>query len=176
MEGTSVPALRRLLVAALCAVGTAASPANAKARAPASPEEIVAGVRSCVVSVGPAGLDQARLAADGWSKASISSKDGKPVESPLIVYGKGRLMMVSTTPARGTSQLCTVMADIGSVSAFPGIQAAMANAYGAPFKDDGKGEQFFAAPDHRYIDLASTGNNDRPSIRAAVVYVSRESK
>ncbi len=172
MRGAVALTMRRHAAVALGAAAVLAGPVAAKEFGVASQDEIVAGARSCVASVGPAGLDEAHRVAAGWSKGAMTSKDGKPVASDLIVYGKGNLMMLSTRAAG----LCTVTARIASVRAFPGIQSAMASAYGAPFKDDGKGEQFFQAPDHRFIDLASTGSKDRPAVRVAVGYVSQESK
>ena len=173
---TFASALPHRAVVAFCAAAATVLPANAKGLETASQGEIVAGARSCVASVGPAGLDQTRLVADGWSKGSIASKDGKPIDTSIILYGKGHLMLMSMQPQPGKPQLCTLLARIESVRAFAGIQTAFASTYGAPFKDDGKGDQFSQAPDHRFINLASTGSNDRPSVRVAVGYLSQESK
>lgn len=106
----------------------------------------------------------------------MSSKDGKALDAGFVLYGKGNLMLLSSPSEPGKLQLCTLMARIASVKAFPAIQGAFASTYGFPFKDDGKGEQFFQAPDHRFINLASTGSKDRPSVRVAIGYVSQESK
>ncbi len=168
--------VRRGMAAALCAVATLASPVVAEGMGIASQDEILAGIRSCTNGVGPAGLDEAHLIADGWSKGSMSSKDGKPVENGLIVYGKGHLMVLTSNAGLGQMQLCNFVAKIASVQAFPKLQAAMASTYGVPFKDNGRGDQYYRASNSHLINLVFTGSNDRPSVRVAVGYVSQESK
>jgi hypothetical protein len=153
----------------------AAAPLAGATRPPASRDEIMAGVRSCAAGLTATGLDEVKLAGDGWSKGSITNK-GKPVALDLILYGKGNLMLMSAKVPAGKTPICTITARIATVTEYPAIQAAFAAAYGAPVKDDGKGEQLFISPDHRIIDLASTGSNNEPAVRVAVGPVIQETK
>ena len=123
------------------------------------------GARSCAAATTEAGVDAGKLEADGWHKAAIS-ENGKPLAAPMTFYGKGNLLLMFDKS--GAQPMCFVTARLSSRADFPKLQAAFASAYGAPIKDNGKGDQFFKAPDHRMYDLASTGQQDEPAVRVVV--------
>jgi hypothetical protein len=160
------------VLAAVALVGVA-GPAAGQGLQPAGGDEIMAAARSCAAATNATGVDPRKLEADGWNKATVSS-NGKPVTTPLTMYGKGHLLLMFD--AAGASPLCIVTGRIPSVAEFPKLQAAFAAAYGTPIKDDGKGEQMFIAPDHRVVDLASTGSSDHPAVRVGVGPVFQETK
>ena len=164
--------MRSSVVAALVTFGLAA-PLQGQGMTPAANEEFLTAARSCAAATSPTAVDPRKLEADGWKKATMSS-NGKPVATPLTMYGKGHLLLMFD--AAGTSPLCIVTGRLGSIGEFPKLQAAFAAAYGAPIKDDGKGEQMFVAPDHRIVDLAATGSADRPAVRVGVGPVFQETK
>ena len=136
-------------------------------------DEILAGTQSCVAATSPAGLDLAKLQSDGW-RAATMSENGKPVASPLTFYGKGRLLLI--IDAKNPKPFCILTAKITSVREYPRIQAYFASAFGAPLKDNGKGEQMFFPPNSHIIVIASTGSADSPSVRVAVGPVAQEKK
>jgi hypothetical protein len=163
----------RSFILAVLAIFAIAAPAVGQGLPPVANDELLAAVRSCAAATNPTGVDPRKLEADGWRKATMSA-NGKPVATPLTMYGKGHLLLMFDSA--GASPLCIVTGRILSVAEFPKLQAAFAAAYGAPIKDDGKGEQMFIAPDHRVVDLASTGSNDRPAVRVGIGPVFQETK
>ena len=147
--------------------------AAARGLSPATDDELLAGARSCAAATNPTGVDVRSLEANGWDKATMSA-NGKAAATSLTFYGKGHLLLMFD--ANGKSPLCIVTGRISSIAEFPKLQTAFAAAYGPPVKDDGKGEQLFIAPDHRVVELASTGSVDRPSVRVGVGPIFQESK
>ncbi len=163
-----------VLAGAVAVVSTAiGAAALAQGLSPADNDEILAGARECAAVTSAAGIDESKLATDSWSNATISN-DGKPVGTSLTMYGKGHLLLTFDRAAK--SPICIVTARLKSVQDFPKLQARVAGDYGTPVKDDGKGEQIFIAPDHRIIDLASTGSQSKPAVRVAVGPVFQETK
>ena len=150
-----------------------AAPAAAQGLQPVGTDEILAATRSCADATNATGVDTRKLEGEGWAKASMAA-DGKPVATSLSFYGKGDLLLMFD--ASGKSPLCIVTGRIPSIRDFPKLQSAFAAAYGPPVKDDGKGEQLFIAPDHRVMELASTGDVDRPSVRVGVGPIFQETK
>ena len=152
---------------------TLAVPAASQGLPPATPDEILAAARSCAAATSSAGLDLKKLEADGWGKASMSA-DGKPVATPLTFYNKGHLLLAYNSGS--AKPFCIFTGRIESAAEFRNLQAAFASSFGAPVKDDGKGEQLFLSPDRHIVDLASTGTADRPAVRVAVGPVVQEAK
>jgi hypothetical protein len=150
-----------------------AAPAIGQTLAPAALDEILTGTRSCASATTTNGVDPHKLEADGWGRASVTAND-KPLAPSMVFYGKGHLLLMFN-PA-GSKPICILTARISSVADFPKVQAAFAAVFGSPVKDDGKGDQLFIAPDHRIVDLTSSGNAERPSVRVAVGPVIQEPK
>jgi hypothetical protein len=147
-----------------------AAPAVART---ATVDELIGGAQSCAAVTTTAGVDVRALESAGWGKGTMSAQ-GKPVATTLQIYGKGPLVLMFDTAQ--AKPICIITARISSIADFVKIRAAFQAKYGTPVKDDGKGEQIFIAPDHRIVDLASTGSNDRPSVRVGVGPVIQESK
>jgi hypothetical protein len=163
----------KLHVLVTAVVMATAAPAVGQTLAPAGVDEILAGTRSCASVTTTKGVDAHKLETDGWGKASVTAND-KPLAAPMVFYGKGHLLL-TFNPA-GAKPICILTARISTVADFPKVQAAFASAFGSPVKDDGKGEQLFIAADHRIVDLTSSGNAERPSVRVAVGPVIQEAK
>jgi hypothetical protein len=138
----------------------------------ATPQEIVAGAQSCAAATSAAGVDEHKLEADGWSRATMSGS-GKPVDT-LSFYGKGGLLLVLT---RGSAKICVFTARIEDAATFDDIAFAMDKGLGVP----GKGQQqeahtFYWFPPHHVVQLQLTGKRDAPGVRVGVGYNAGETE
>ena len=65
---------------------------------PVEPETIAAAARSCADSLSDAGVDEKRLANEGWQRASLSAR-GKAVDSALRIYARSNVVLLLTPDA-----------------------------------------------------------------------------
>jgi hypothetical protein len=149
------------------------APAVAQGLPTGSMDEIISATRSCLAATSSTGVDEQKLQADGWHRATLSA-NGKPVQNGMTFYGRNGLLLILNKSA--PTPLCALTARIAAGPDFLKLQAAMAALYGGSVGTDPQGEYVFMAPDHHIIDLAPTGTSDRPAVRVAVGVVPQENK
>lgn len=159
----------------LAAASPAAAQGSASGLKPASPADIVAATSSCMAAVGPNGTDEGVLLAQGWAKATMTSK-GKTVEAPLNVYGrKAGNVILMTAPDTKASGICTVMARIDRPETAPAVVNAMSTQLQTkPAKTEPGSVYWFAQ--QRIVQLATTGDRSKPSVRVSVMQIPEKSK
>ena len=152
-------------LAGAAALGLAGHAAAAAGLQPATPDEIVAGAKSCAAATSPAGVDQHKLEADGWRHATVAAGD-KPVGATF--YGKGDLLLTLNGP---TAKVCFVTARIKDSDAFGTIGNALNQELGvtAAAKPDEPDTAYWFPPDH-IVQMQLTGKPDAPAVRIAVGY------
>jgi hypothetical protein len=166
---------RSLAILLLGTVGTAAG-AQTQSLVPAAPAEIAAAVGTCVAATKPAGADAGVLAAQGWKKATATSASGKPLATPFSVYGReGGKTLITVSKAKKRGDLCTVMARIESTdTAKPVVEALSAELKAKPGKIEQSEVYWFAG--RKVVQLASTGDRSKPSVRISVMQLPEKSK
>ena len=167
--------LRSLAALALLASSSAAI-AQGTSQKPASPAEIAASTASCIAATTATGIDVTALEGGGWQKATATDGRGKPLQTPFSVYGrKGGNTMLMLAPASGARGLCTVMARIDRAENAPVvINALSAQLNTKPAKAD-KGEIYWFAQ-NKIVQLATTGDRSKPSVRISVMQVPEKAK
>jgi hypothetical protein len=164
---------KAILAAVLLLAGATAAQAQLS---PSSAPEIGAAVRDCSAATGASGVSSQALGVAGWSKATMS-KDGKPVEADLSVYGKAKANPLIMTDASATNpgKLCTVMARIDQPKDYQGVVDALDAIDGvSAVKREGL-NIFFMSGTH-VIQSALTGSKDQPGVRISVMAIAATKK
>jgi uncharacterized low-complexity protein len=159
---------RPFLAAALL---IAAAPAAHAQIVPSSVQEISSAVKDCSAATTPAGISREVLASAGWSAATFS-KDGKPVEAELGIYGKAKanpLIMTDLTATKpGT--LCMVMARLNQPRDYQAVVDSLdALDNMRAVKKEGLSITFSNGKQIVHSDL--TGSRDKPGVRIAVMAI-----
>ena len=156
-----------------CAVAVMqiASAASAQKQLPATPSEIVGGVKSCLSATTEKAVEADTLKADGWRSASIAAR-GKAVDSPLQFFGKGDLLLM--TNKTGKDPVCVIMASVADAKALDGLSSFIMKELDVDghTKPDEKNAIYFFPKGH-IVQLARTGTLDRPSVRIIVGFMSQ---
>lgn len=136
----------------------------------AAPQEIVAGAQSCAGATSEAGVDERKLEADGWRRATVTGK----AADALTFYGKGKLLLTLSKPA---PKVCIVTARIKEAETFGDIAFELEKATGTQgVAQPGEANTiYWFVPGHLF-QLALTGKPDAPSVRVAVGYYAGEKK
>ena len=151
------------LVALLGAL-TLASPADAQLR-PSPLGDIYKSYNDCFKVATKDGLRPDILPSLGWSRASVSSKDGKAVADAPIIFGHSTrkpLIMLSAEKGEG---LCIVMARLQSATSFEEFKKPFGGKLPRPDKD---GAISFSAEGH-IVQLRQTGSRQEPALSIAVM-------
>ncbi len=163
--------------AALALLGAAsAAAAQGQILVPAAPAEIAAAVASCVAATNAGGADAKVLGAQGWQRAIATDGKGKPLATPFAVYGrKGGKTMIMIAPSKQGRDLCTVTARIdGTAAAKPVVEAVSAQLKTKPAKVEPSAIYWLAGG--KAVQLASTGDRSKPSVRISIMQLPEKSK
>ena len=147
-------------------VGAVALAATATAQLRPSPlGDIYKSYNDCFKVATKEGIKPNVLGPLGWSRASISTKDGKKTNTGPIIYGHARRApLIVLTDERGDG-LCIVMARLENSGSFEEFKKAWGGKLPAP---DEEGAISFSAEGH-VVQLRQTGSAQEPSLSIAVM-------
>jgi hypothetical protein len=148
-------------------------PAASGKMKPAAVDEIGAAVSTCLGAISAEGLDESRIAADGWQAAKLTGASGAPVME-LRFFGRsaGNVLLVTLASKSAT---CMATARIDRKESFLAVADRIsADLQLKPFKTV-PGESTWLQRG-RAVQLSATGSEAAPSVRAAVLFVSGEKK
>jgi hypothetical protein len=147
---------------------------------PSSPDAIASAVADCWTASGAPSVDEAKLQQLGWKAGSMSSPDGKAVETTMRFYGKSgsNVMLMLMNTAKSASG-CTIVSrvakpdDIGKTvgavqKALVGLDPQVKTAR------SGGSIVFLALP--RIAMMDATGTKEKPGARITVGYQNPEKK
>ena len=161
---------RPLALACLGAVGSAAA-AQTDGLSPVEPEVVAQAAKSCAAALSPAGVDEKRLLADGWSQGKLTAK-GKEVASPVRFYGRGDAMLLLQGTPPKPAENSVVMARIASIGRYKQVaEATQVALSGRPVKSD-KGSIVWLIEGSKAAQMDPTGSAKKPAIRLVVVQLS----
>jgi len=163
--------------ATLVLLGAAGSAgAQEQSVSPADTAEIAASVASCLAVTTAAGPDAEALAAQGWQKGTAMDPRGKPLATPFSVYGrKGGKTMIMIAPMSKGRGICAVTARIDGTDAAKGVVDALsAELKAKPAKVEQSEIYWFAG--RKVVQLTSTGDRSKPSVRISVMQLPEKSK
>ena len=141
-----------------------ATPAGAQ-MGPSPLGEIYESYNDCFKVADKSGMKPEMLGPLGWSRATISTKDGKSKSDGLIVYGHAsRKPLIMLTAAKGGG-LCIVMAGLENAGSFDEFTKAWGGQLPPP---DAEGAINFSADGH-VVQLRKTGSPQQPSLSIAVM-------
>lgn len=130
-------------------------------------QEIVAGTKSCVAATSAAGVNAARLQADGWRRAVVSSNSTGTQNSGVSFARRGLLLTLSG----GSRKVCNIIARVDA-AAIANIVPAMGRGLGTAGNKSRAGEADTAYwfPAGHIVRMQLTGKPDARAIRIAVGY------
>ena len=142
---------------------------------PATPADIVSAASSCIAAVGPTGTDQAVLLAQGWTKATMT-RNGKAVEPPLGIYGrKSGNVVLMIGPNGKTGGLCNVVARVERIETASAVASSLSTQLNSkPAKTEPGSVYWFRGS--KIVQLATTGDRAKPSVRISVMQMSEKPK
>ena len=144
---------------------------------PSSPDVIASAVADCWTAAGSSSVDESKLKQFGWKVGSMSSPDGKTVETPMRFYSKSGSYVMLMLMAGANS--CTIVSrvnkldDIGKTvgavqKALVGLDPLVKTAR------SGSSIVFLSLP--RIAMLDATGTKEKPGARITVGYQTPEKK
>lgn len=136
----------------------------ASAELPASPlRDIYESYNDCFKVATTTGFKAEVLAGLGWKRATMTTKEGKPLPDAPMIYGNlQRKPIIILSPEEG---VCTVMARLESVQAFSEFKKAWGGNLPAPDKNGIIG--FHA--EGRPVALRETGTTAKPAMTISVM-------
>jgi hypothetical protein len=140
------------------------APAAAQLR-PSPLGDIYESYNDCFKVATKDGINPGVLGSLGWSRATISSNDGKKVPDGPIIYGHGKrapLIMLSAEKGEG---VCIVVARLETSASFEEFKRAWGGKLPAP---DAEGATSFSAEGH-IVQLRQTGSQREPGLSIAVM-------
>lgn len=118
----------------------------------------------CFAATPATGLMPGALEERGWQRAKIE-KSGRPVESPLLIFGHADRAPLIMLSAESGSGICIVTARVKDLAAIEEFKSAWGDALPKPNTD---GTISFFAEGHA-IQMAATGSKKEPGIRLVVM-------
>ena len=150
----------------LSALGVAVLAAPAAAEIPVSPlGDIYESYNDCLKVADPGGLSKGTLASLGWQRATMSTKDGKPIADGPIIYGNAKRKPIILLSAEQGKGACIVMARVATAASFGEFLQAWGGKLPAPDKDGVI--TFF--DEGRPVQIRQTGSADKPALTMAVM-------
>ena len=135
---------------------------------PATPQEIVAGSKSCIAATTAKSVDPAKLRADGWNTASVSN-DGRAIETPMTFFGKGGLLL--TFNKQRSAPFCFITAHLPAAANFDAVAFAMDGGLGIAGKaKPSEAGTIYWFPTSYIVQLTATGTLKEPAVRVAIGY------
>lgn len=145
-----------------------ATGATGQSMKPAEPADIVAGVQSCMAATSEPAVDAAAIEADGWEALSLSA-DGKPHETSMAFYSRGKILL--TFDREASVPLCIITAKLSGTDRYPQVFTAMNSALEVRgVTNPGETNTFYWLPKEHLIQLLATGSSKEPALRIAVGY------
>lgn len=163
-------ALRKLATAALALSAVLAAPATAQMREAALPE-IFESYNDCFAATESGEISISSLEALGWSRATIRSSDGEPIENAPLIFGHSERKPIIIMSALEGEGVCMVNARIESFEVFEEFKQAFGGKLPEP---DKQGSISYFAQGHP-VQIAPTGSREAPALRLAVL-TPKESK
>lgn len=150
-------------IAVLCSLLLAAP---ASAELPASPLiDIYESYNDCLKVAAPGGLNLDMLASLGWSPATVTTKDGKPVTDGPTIFGNAKRKPVIFLSVEKAGNVCSVMARLDKAESFAEFTKAWGGKLPAPDKDGIIG--FF--DEGHPVALRQTGTPEKPAMTISVM-------
>ena len=156
-----------------CALLPAAGQAQAQAQAQgqglaiARVPEIVAGTRSCAAVTTALGVDQARLQADGWHRATVTNQ-GIAIADAGSFFSRGHLLL---SVSGGSAKVCFIIARVQNTAVMAEVIRAMGQGLGVSGRSrPGEANTAYWFPPEHIVQLTMTGKSDAPAVRIAVGY------
>lgn len=144
---------------------------NAQSRTPATPAEIVGGMKSCLSATTDKAVETNKLKADGWNAATVKA-GGKDVDTSLTFFGKGNLLLMTDKTAKAPA--CFITASLPDAGTFDDVAYAVQDALGVSGKanEEEKGAIYFFPKGH-LVQMTRTGKPDSPAVRIAVGFMAQ---
>lgn len=145
-----------------------AAPANARRMAAATPQQIVASIKSCSVALSATGVDDAKLRKAGWTMGTLK-RGSEAIESVRVYSRTGVNTLILLPPASRKGMSCIVTGRMGSVTDVATAANMLSREVGTkPVRGQGQWPTWMAG--ERAIQLNTTGTANSPSVRAIVAY------
>ncbi len=126
-------------------------------------------MQSCLSATTEKAVEADKLKSDGWHAASVTA-NGKAVDTSLVFFGKGNLLLITDKTAKAPA--CTITAHIQGAEAFDGVTSAIMNTLNV----DGRAKSadrdtIYFFPKGHIVQLVKTGTSESPAIRIAVGFM-----
>ena len=156
--------MRAAMMLGVAGIAVLASPAAAEIPV-SSLGDIYETYNDCLKVADPGGLSKDALATLGWQRATMSTKDGKPIADGPIIYGNAKRKPIILLSAEKGNGVCVVMARIETVATFGEFLKAWGGKLPAPDKDGVIG----FSDEGRPVQIRQTGSADKPALTMAVM-------
>ena len=156
------------------------APKPAMGDGPASTDEIVDGLKTCVNGVLPGDFKPAVFAADGWLPGGRRANKVGNMDTQLLPYGKPNGRVLDAVQIYGLAVTCMTIARLQSKAQAADIRAAIMTTFGAKPFDQFDGDDAFKAfitkqlpdaparlllaPHNRFL-ISVVGDDAKPQIR-----------
>ena len=127
--------------------------------------DIYESYNDCLKVAVPEGLKLDILSSLGWSPATVTTKDGKPVTGGPTLFGHAKRKPIIFLSVEKVGAVCTVMARLDNAKSFAEFTKAWGGKLPAPDKDGIIG--FF--DDGHPVALRQTGTADKPAMTISVM-------
>ena len=127
--------------------------------------DIYESYNDCLKVAVPGGLKLDVLTSLGWTPASVTDKDGKPVTGGPTIFGHAKRKPIIFLSLEKSGNVCNVMARLDKASSFADFTKAWGGKLPAPDKDGIIG--FF--DNGHPVALRQTGTADKPSLTMSVM-------
>ena len=138
----------------------------AAAELPVSPlGDIYESYNDCFKVASKDGFKPDALAPLGWSQATMTGPDGKPIANAPLIFGNAKRKPIILLSAEKTGGVCTVMARLDKAETFAEFQRAWGGKLPQPDKDGIIGFMVEGQP----VALRRTGTADKPALTISVM-------
>jgi len=132
---------------------------------PSEPEVIVAAAQSCRDATTPERLDEERLMASGWARAS-TSESGSNASAPLRIFVRSSILLFAAPSAPG----CIVSARLTDVARYQPLVDGLVAAFGRPIRAAPHGSSIIWSFDNRIMQFERMGSRAEPGVRISLIY------
>ena len=156
-----------------------AAPARAE-MLPSTPESVVEAAVDCWQAANATAVDEPGLRAKGWTIATMSAADGKPISSTLRAYGKTGSSAMLMVSAQADPRGCIVVARLNKLTDIAATaQLLLQRLTALDAKVEGKRVSpseiaYFLLP--KAAMLRVTGSPEKPGTSIQVSYTAPEKK
>ena len=134
-------------------------------------DDVLAAVRACVPSIGPAGFADSALISGGWKKG-VAKVDGKAIDAPVALYGHSDTKaLIMSGSAQAANKVCVVMGRVEDAETIENTRSALTGMFGTPQAD---GDKLYWTEDDRILTLMTDyqdGEEGPFAIQVPISYV-----